>query len=153
MNLHPMTTRSKSGISKRKRAYRIKKHADGSIAWHKNCLVAKGFSQDEGIDYSKIFSTVVKPTTIQLVLALAAQFNWSLRQLDVKNALRASIIPLNLLLKDDGKPYSHPAQYRSIVEILQYLTFTRPDIAFSVNQACQFMLIPWNLMLWRLRES
>ena len=30
-------------------------------------------------------------------------------------------------------------KYRSIVGALQYLTFTRPDIAFSVSQACQFM--------------
>ncbi|KAI5346241.1 hypothetical protein L3X38_014120 [Prunus dulcis] len=51
-------------------------------------------------------------------------------------------LPYHRLLKDDGKPYSHLEQYRSIVGALQYLTFTRPDIAFSVNQACQFMHNP-----------
>jgi len=51
-------------------------------------------------------------------------------------------LPHHHLLKDDGQPYSHPQQYRSIVDALQYLTFTRPDIAFSVNQACQFMHNP-----------
>jgi histone deacetylase 1/2 len=51
-------------------------------------------------------------------------------------------LPHHHLLKDDGQPYSHPQQYRSIVGTLQYLTFTRPDIAFSVNQACQFMHNP-----------
>lgn len=30
----------------------------------------------------------------------------------------------------------------SVVGALQYLTFTRSDIAFSVNQACQFMHNP-----------
>ncbi|CAL8075067.1 unnamed protein product [Prunus armeniaca] len=45
-------------------------------------------------------------------------------------------------LSNKFKPYSHPQQYRIIVRALQYLTFTRPDIAFSVNQACQFMHNP-----------
>ncbi|KAM1314068.1 hypothetical protein ACFX2F_017999 [Malus domestica] len=47
-----------------------------------------------------------------------------------------------MLLKDDGKPYNNPALYRSLVSALQYLTFTRPDIAFAVHQVCQFMQNP-----------
>ncbi|CAN6572721.1 unnamed protein product [Malus baccata var. baccata] len=51
-------------------------------------------------------------------------------------------LPSHRLLKDDGDPYHSPEQYRSIVGALQYVTFTRPDIAFSVNQCCQFMHSP-----------
>ncbi|KAI5321887.1 hypothetical protein L3X38_030959 [Prunus dulcis] len=51
-------------------------------------------------------------------------------------------LPYHRLLKDDGHPYGNPTMYRSIVGALQYLTFTRPDIAFSVHQVCQFMQTP-----------
>ncbi|CAL8999831.1 unnamed protein product [Prunus brigantina] len=39
-------------------------------------------------------------------------------------------------------PSDDPAHYRSIVGALQYLTFTRPDIAYVVHQVCQFMHSP-----------
>lgn len=41
-----------------------------------------------------------------------------------------------------GDPLSDATHYRSIVRALQYLTLTRPDIAFAINQACQFMHAP-----------
>lgn len=55
--------------------FKIKRNADGTIARHKACLVANGFSQEQGLDYRETFSPVVKPTTVRLVLALASQFN------------------------------------------------------------------------------
>ncbi|XP_070662480.1 secreted RxLR effector protein 161-like [Malus domestica] len=58
------------------------------------------------------------------------------------NACYTPCLPYSRLLKDDGDPYAHAAAYRSIVGTLQYLTFTRPDIAFSVHQVCQFMQQP-----------
>ena len=38
--------------------------------------------------------------------------------------------------------YPDPTHYRSIVGGLQYLTFTRPDISYSVNFVCQYMHAP-----------
>ena len=46
-------------------------------------LVVKGFTQ-VGVDYTEIFSLVVKYTTIRIIFALVAQFNWELEQMDVK---------------------------------------------------------------------
>ncbi|KAK1425109.1 hypothetical protein QVD17_20454 [Tagetes erecta] len=66
--------------------YRTKFHSDGSINRHKARLVAQGFSQIPGIDYSHTFSPVVKASTVRIVLSLAVINGWNLHQLDVDNA-------------------------------------------------------------------
>ena len=50
--------------------------------------------------------------------------------------------PSTRLVPHDGVLLSEPTQYRSMIGALQYLTFTRPDIAFRVHQLCQFMSHP-----------
>ena len=46
------------------------------------------------------------------------------------------------LLRFDGAPLPNGTKYRKIVGALQYCTLICPDIAFSVNQLCQFMHSP-----------
>jgi len=58
---------------------------EGGIRY-KARLVARGFSQQEGIDYNEIFSPVVKHCSIRILLSLVTQLNLELHQMDVTTA-------------------------------------------------------------------
>ncbi|KAG8502451.1 hypothetical protein CXB51_000402 [Gossypium anomalum] len=53
---------------------------------YKARLVAKGYAQKEGIHYNDVFSPVVKHSSIRILMALVAQLNLELAQLDIKTA-------------------------------------------------------------------
>nr|GEU77436.1 ribonuclease H-like domain-containing protein [Tanacetum cinerariifolium] len=42
-------------------------------------------------------------------------------------------------LGDDGDPVSDPTLYQGLTDAFQYLTFTRPDISYDVQQGCLYM--------------
>ena len=65
--------------------YNVKHKADGIIEWYKACLVAKGFTQTQGIDFLETFSPAAKLSTVRLLLALVATQHCILEQLDVNN--------------------------------------------------------------------
>lgn len=48
----------------------------------------------------------------------------------------------NLHLTDEGTPFDNPERYRRLVGKLNYLTITRPDIAYSVSVVSRFMASP-----------
>lgn len=50
--------------------------------------------------------------------------------------------PYQQVLDNAGEPLFDHTLYRSLVGALQYLTFMRPNIVFSVNTVCQFMHSP-----------
>ena len=64
--------------------FKTKKNSLGNIDWYKAKLVAKGFTQKEGIDYTETFSLVSKKDSLRIILALVAHFDLELQQMDVK---------------------------------------------------------------------
>jgi len=51
-------------------------------------------------------------------------------------------VDTNPKLAADGPPVQDASEFRSLAGALQYLTFTRPDIAYSVQQVCLHMHDP-----------
>ena len=52
-------------------ALNIKRNSDGSLLRYKVRLVAKGFSQQSGVDFTDIISPVARYTSIHILLAIA----------------------------------------------------------------------------------
>ena len=46
----------------------------------------KGYSQEKGISYEDTFSSVVRITSVRLILAIVAHMDLELYQMDVKTA-------------------------------------------------------------------
>ena len=58
----------------------------------------------------------------------------------------------NQMLLNEGIPLQDSTLYRSLVGSLQYLTFTRPDIAYAVNSVCQFLTAPTDVHLTSVKR-
>ncbi|GJZ79695.1 retrovirus-related pol polyprotein from transposon TNT 1-94 [Tanacetum coccineum] len=86
----PQTPRTPSSPSSPQTQSQVTKfHSDGSIQEHKARLVAHGFVQEQGIDFDECFSPMERLETVIMILALAAQHQWTIYQFDVKQAPRA----------------------------------------------------------------
>ena len=79
-------------LPKRKRAfknkwvYRLKYEERSSNPIYKARLVVKGFNPKKGIDFEEICSLVVKKSSIQVFLGIAAVLDLEIEQLNVKMA-------------------------------------------------------------------
>jgi hypothetical protein len=63
-------------------------------------------------------------------------------QMVESKAYRAPCVAGTKMSKFEGEVLPDPTIFRHIVGALQYVTLTRPDIAYSVNQLCQHMHHP-----------
>ena len=85
--------------------YHIVKRVDGIVERYKAKLVAKGFHQQQGLDFIETFSLVIKPSIVRMVLTTVFS-GWPMHQFDVQNAfLHGSLLDV-FILQPPG--YHHP---------------------------------------------
>jgi hypothetical protein len=122
--------------------YRIKRRVDGSIDHYKARLVARGFTQQEGIDYSETFSPVIKQVTVILVFSIAVSYNWKIHQLDIHNAFLNGVLTEEVYMKQppgfvDPTLSSHVCRlHKSLYDLKQALRtwYTRlSDFLLSIG--------------------
>ena len=66
--------------------YREKRGPDGKIQKYKARVVAQGFTQVKGVDFDKTFAPVAKLSSLRAILAIAAELDLEVHQMDVKAA-------------------------------------------------------------------
>ncbi|GJV55969.1 ribonuclease H-like domain-containing protein [Tanacetum coccineum] len=142
--------------------FKHKFHADGSLSRYKARLVANGSSQQLGVDFDDTFNSVVKPATIRtgsqvaylllyvddiiltassttllqhLIDSLHREFDMTdLGALNYFLGIFVVCHSTESKLGPDGVLVLDPTLYRCLAGGLQYLTFTRLDLSYAVQQ-------------------
>ncbi|GKC58856.1 retrovirus-related pol polyprotein from transposon TNT 1-94 [Tanacetum coccineum] len=73
-------------IIKVKWIWKNKTDAKNTVIPNKSCLVAKGYGQEEGIDFEESFAAVARLEAVRIFVAYEAHKNFSIFQMDVKTA-------------------------------------------------------------------
>ena len=66
--------------------FKIKTRADGSVERYKARLVARGFSQQKGVDYNETYAPVTTAETLRTMLAVATAKQLKTKHIDIKAA-------------------------------------------------------------------
>ena len=73
-----------SKVIRNKWIFKRKMDMNGNLTTYKAKLVAKGFTQIQGIDYDETFSPIAMFKSIRIMLAIAAFHDYEIWQLDIK---------------------------------------------------------------------
>ena len=102
-------------IVRSKWVFKAKKDVDGNIAHKKARLIAQGFSQIPGINYFNTYAPVACLASIWMILALVAQNDMQIHQIDIKGAyLNGELNNDELIYMHQSPGYTskeHPANY------------------------------------------
>ncbi|GJW09358.1 retrovirus-related pol polyprotein from transposon TNT 1-94 [Tanacetum coccineum] len=141
--------------------YKVKLDELGGILKNKARLVARGYRQEEGIDFEESFAPVARLEAIQIYLAFAAHMNMVIYQMDVKTSFMNGILREEVYVSQpDSDPVDtpmvekskldedtqgksiDPTHYLGMVGTLMYLATGRPDLTFAVCMCARYQARP-----------
>nr|GEX91886.1 uncharacterized mitochondrial protein AtMg00810-like [Tanacetum cinerariifolium] len=118
---------------------KVKLDEYGDVLKNKAWLVAKGYRQEEGIDFEESFAPVARIEAIRIFITNAASKNITIYQMDVKTSF------LNGISVDQTR-------FRSMVGSQMYLTASRPDFVFAVSMCARYQAKPTKRHLEALKQ-
>nr|GEX17667.1 retrovirus-related Pol polyprotein from transposon TNT 1-94 [Tanacetum cinerariifolium] len=101
--------------------YKVKLDKYGDVLKNKACLVAKGYRQEEGIDFEESFAPVARIEAIRIFIANTTSRNMTIYQMDVKMAF------LNGELKEEVY-VSQPKGF--LIQIIQYMSIVSKGLVW-----------------------
>ena len=139
-------------VVKSKWVFRVKTNEKGEVEKYKARVVAKGYSQVEGVDYDQTFSPTVRFESIRQMVALGASKGLEMHQMDVTTAFlyapldeevymqqpEGTVIPgeegkVMRLLKCLYGLKQSPRQWNQLIDaVLKQLGFTRLKSDFGI---------------------
>ena len=93
----------------------LKRNSRREIEKFKARLVADGNSQRYGVDFDRVFSTVVRLSTVRLIMVIAAAYDYNLWCVDIRQAfLQADVTHSNLYMHVPPGHPTHDAKGRRL---------------------------------------
>jgi hypothetical protein len=130
-------------LIKSKFIFKVKRDYLGQISKYKVRLVARGFTQEEGVDYQQNFSPVAKGVTFRLALAIALRKRLHMHQLDAETAFpytKLYVDDIIIVPDDDDENKRVIAQFKKQYAI-QDLGPLKQYLGITVSQQQQSMVV------------
>ena len=92
-------------------AFKIKRYPDGRLRTFKGRFCVRGDRQIEGVDYFETHTPVASWSSIRMILVMALQQDWSIKQVDFSNAFVQATLDKDVcvamppLFQDNTSPF------------------------------------------------
>ncbi|GJX72673.1 uncharacterized mitochondrial protein-like protein [Tanacetum coccineum] len=121
--------------------YNVKLDELGGILKNKARLVARGYHQEEGINFEESFAPVARLEAIRIFLAFAAHMNMKYG-FDSCDPVDTPMVEKSKLDEDKEGNVVDSSHYRGMIGTLLYLTASRHDLQFSICMCARYQARP-----------